>query len=771
MRADASGTQQRRRIVIEGTVQGVGFRPAVYRLASSIGLAGFVRNDRGAVFVELEGSASSIERFLTALPTSAPPMARIASIHSRAIAPTGSRRFEIEPSSRPSRGDAGSGRPAIPADLAPCAECLRELAQPGDRRYRYPFINCVDCGPRFTITRDLPYDRAQTAMAAFDMCADCRSEYEQPIDRRFHAQPIACPACGPRLRFRCGDAQGLDGESALVAAVTAIARGRILAVKGAGGYLLACDATNDTAVRELRQRKRRPDKPFAVMGADIAVLERAAYLDECARRELTSPARPIVLAPHRPGTVAASVAPRLSDLGVFLPPTPLQHLLVAQGPSLQVMTSGNVAGEPIAIDDRDAVDRLSGIADAFLFHDRDICRRADDSVVRVAVGSVIPVRRARGYVPDPVTMPVSGPSVLAVGAQHAVTVCVTRGDEAFVSSHIGDLAHADGYAAFRAAIAHMTKLAGVAPAAIVHDLHPDYRSTRWAQEAATPRIAVQHHHAHVAACLVDNGRAGPAIGVAFDGTGLGLDGSLWGGEFVSADLGGCSRLGHLGPIALAGGEAAIREPWRVAVAALQSAGESPELVWESTDDPGDRPRLEQLRRVLALQAASPLSTGAGRWFDAVAVLCGSGLRASYDGQPAAELEAMAAPGPHAPYGRRLCDLGGRFVLDLRPAIRDIARDLRGRVARAEIAARFHATMAHAVLDGCVAARDLCGLDVVALTGGCFVNRLLLDQARALLATAGFEVLAHRRVPAGDGGLALGQAAVAAFQLASAGGGR
>jgi len=753
--------RERRGIRIRGLVQGVGFRPAMYRLADELGLAGFVRNDREGVWIELEGPRAAIDRFLVELIATAPPASRIDSIEPVELAPRGDASFAIAPSTELA-GDPATA--AIPADLAPCAACVRELEDPADRRFGYPFINCTACGPRFTIVREVPYDRAATTMAPFVMCAACQREYDDPRDRRFHAEPNACPACGPTLQL-VADGQPLrEGAAALGEAVAALAGGAIIALKGAGGYVLAVDATSERAVARLRERKRRPDKPFAVMARDLAAAEQIAELDDATRALLVSPARPIVLVPARAGSpLAPSVAPRLADVGVFLPPTPLQHLLLARGPALQVMTSGNLSDEPIARTDTEARARLHAIADLFLLHDREIHARADDSVVRTTRRGAIPIRRGRGVVPDELAVPVAGRTVLAVGGHERVTVCLCHDGRALLSQHVGDLDTVEAVRFFEETIAHLCKLAGVTPELVAYDLHPDYRSTRWALASGLPGVAVQHHHAHVAACLAEHGRRDRVIGVAFDGTGYGADGTLWGGELLEADLLGARRLGHLQPITLIGGELAIREPWRLAVAVAHDTGHGMELV------PGDdlwRRRIARLlrghRSGVHELPAMPVATGAGRWFDTIAALLGLAQAPSYDGQPAIELEAAAAVATDtrfAPFDIAILEREP-FVLDLRPAAIQVARGRRDGHAVPLLARRFHDTVALAIQAGCHRARAAGAPSTVVLTGGCFQNRILLDRARALLEADGFEVLTHRRVPPNDGGLALGQAAVA-----------
>ena len=741
----SSGSCVRRGIRVRGTVQGVGFRPAVYRLARASGLAGFVRNDSEGVWIEVEGPLQRLSAFVEQLPVSAPPLSRIERTEIVELRAVGEQAFQIVAST--TRSTVGAD---IPADAATCEACLEELFDPADRRFRYPFINCTDCGPRYTIARDVPYDRSRTTMDAFALCAPCKAEYQDPGSRRFHAEPNACPACGPELSL-----EALRGEAALQAALEALREGRILAVKGLGGFHLAADARNQATVARLRERKRRPHKPFALMGRDLATLSAVVELTGPALEMLLSPARPIVLCRAR-GDLPPGVAPGLNELGVMLPYTPLHHLLLRGGPGLLVMTSGNLSEEPIAKDNAQALARLAGIADAFLLHDREIHTRADDSVFRIVAGAPQPVRRSRGQVPEAIRLPCAAPPIVAVGAGLKNTVCVTRSDEAHLSPHVGDLEHLETYAFFREAIDKLSRLLGVEPRTVACDLHPDYLSTRWAAESGLRRESVQHHHAHIASCLAENGFHDPAIGVAFDGTGCGPAGEAWGGEFLLADLAGFRRLGHLRPIALAGGEAAIRAPWRLGLAALRDAGAGDALLGRI--DPRKRALVD---RMLA-GGTAPLATGAGRWFDAVSALCGIREEISYEGQGAIELEAVATPGDGGAYPFELHPLP-TFEVDPRAAIRTLACELQGGACAGEVAARFHATLAQAIAAGCRLARDRHGLETVALSGGCFQSRLLTEGAKALLEEAGFRVLVHRKVPPNDGGVSLGQAAVAAWR--------
>ncbi len=738
-------------------MQGVGFRPTVYRLARAARLGGFVYNDAEGVVIEVEGDAAVLASFPELLRRDAPPLSRIEAIEVASIPRRGEHEFRVAPSARA----AGAARADLPADTGICDACTRELRDPAGRRFRHPFVTCTDCGPRYTIVRDLPYDRARTTMAAFAMCDACRAEYEDPADRRFHAEPIACPRCGPRVALIVGDTRIAEGDDAVRRAAAMIACGAIVAVKGLGGYQLAVDARDEAAVRRLRDRKRRPHKPFALMARDLAAVERIAVVSPRARDALRSPARPIVLLPRVPSAeLAPGIAPGLTELGVMLPTTPLHVLLLEDPAPLLVMTSGNLAEEPIAKDEQGAFATLASVADAFLVHDRPIHTRADDSVVRVLGDGVQPVRRGRGLAPEPLPLDVDAPPLVAVGADLKNAVCVAAGREAILSQHVGDLASLEARSFFEEVVAHLTRLRGISPEIVAHDLHPEYATTRWALASRLRPVAVQHHHAHVAACLAEHGRAGPAIGIAFDGTGCGPAGDAWGGEVLVFDLAGFVRMGHLRPLALAGGEAAIREPWRLALAALSDAGEP------LPDDARARSVMGLVRGRLA----SPEATGAGRWFDAVSAILGVRRRITYEAQAAIELEALAgASDDDRAYPFELDEAEARpFQIDLRPAIRAIARDHRTGEPAARIASRFYATMAEIVRAACGLVRRRHGLGLVALSGGCFQSVRLAERAAARLAADGFEVLVHRRVPANDGGIAYGQAAIAAHRLAKGG---
>ncbi|MCA1580937.1 MAG: carbamoyltransferase HypF [Acidobacteria bacterium] len=759
--AAATGARIRLRIRVRGVVQGVGFRPFVCRLARARGLDGFVLNDADGVWIEVEGIEENARGLASQLTTGAPPLASITEVEVEDLVLAGDPGFRVLES-----GPASSGRAVIPVDAATCDACLRELFDPADRRFRYPFVNCTDCGPRYTIVRETPYDRKKTTMDAFALCGPCLAEYENPLDRRFHAEANACGACGPSLKLIAGRAASpVPGSAALAAAAKLLTAGGIVALKGLGGFHLAVNAHDAGAVERLRSSKRRPSKPFALMARDLDVARTVADVSPEAERTMLSPARPIVLlSRRRQAEMAEGVAPGLSEVGVMLPYTPLHHLLLNDGPPLLVMTSGNLSEEPIARRNDEALEKLGGIADAFLIHDREIHTRTDDSVIRIVAGDPQLIRRSRGFVPEPIRIPVppASASVLAAGAGLKNTVCLTRGDEAFLSPHIGDLENPEAIRFFEEVTEKLKRLLSVDPAAVAHDLHPDYFSTRWAVASGLPRQGVQHHHAHVAACLAEHGRTETAIGIAFDGTGCGPSGELWGGEILTADLIDFRRAGHLRVLRLPGGEAAIRQPWRAAAGALLDAGEALEAL---EDVPPDR--LHAIRRMLEKNARSPEATGAGRWFDVVAVLCGFLGTTTYEGQAAAELEALAGPDGADPYPFDLLagDGEGPFEVDLRPMVREIASARRAGAPVRDIASRFHETMARVILESARIVRKNASLETAVFSGGCFQNRTLTERAKLLLESDGFEVLIHRRVPANDGGVSLGQAAVAATRLA------
>lgn len=760
MNASASGPRAtprlRWRLRVEGTVQGVGFRPFVCGLAHEYGLAGFVGNDPAGVFLEVEGPAAALAAFRADLRRRAPALAVVERVRTTRVRVRGDATFRIVASDR--------GRPSgalVAPDAATCADCLAEVDDPAARRFGYPFTNCASCGPRFTIVRALPYDRATTTMAGFAMCADCAREFGDPADRRFHAQPVCCPACGPTLRLCDARGRPVDDGDPIAAAARRLRAGEIVAVKGIGGYHLAALAGHGPAVSALRGRKRRSDKPFAVLAADLSAVRALVHTEPGATAVLTSVARPIVLLPRRPDApIADAVAPGSRQLGVMLPYSPLHHLLAAAVAAPIVLTSGNAADEPIAHLDDDALTRLRSIADAFLVHDRPIHARVDDSVVRLFRGRPVPIRRARGYAPAPVPIrPAPRRPVLACGAELKHTFCLAQGSRAFLSAHIGDLTSYPAFDAFRREVERMCRLLGISPAVVAHDLHPDYLSTAYAVErgADAALVAVQHHHAHIASCLADNAEAGPVVGVAFDGLGYGVDGTLWGGELLIADAAGYRRAGHLEAVRLPGGAAAIREPWRMAASYLRAC---------YGDDP---PRLPVARRndrwdhVTAVARAglnAPSTTSAGRLFDAVAALLDLRDVARYEGQAAIELEQHADAAETSGYPVRLTG-DSPLVIRSGDLVRGVVDDLRAGVPSDRIAARFHNGLGDAVTAAVRRLLDTAGLDTAALSGGCFQNVLLLERVTAGLEAAGVRVLTHRRVPSGDGGIALGQAVVAA----------
>jgi hydrogenase maturation protein HypF len=841
--ANNTGSQHRRRIEIDGIVQGVGFRPFVYNLACGMGLQGHVRNTSAGVVIEAEGGEAALDRFLDAIRREAPPLARIETIAVTEIEPRGEGGFSIVESEP--EGEFALVSP----DAAVCGDCLRETGDPGDRRYGYPFTNCTQCGPRYTIVRDIPYDRPKTTMACFTMCPACEAEYRDPSNRRFHAQPNACPECGPSLALlpsptnsasasvgqavcahnlgrparppraggppHAGDigsvediqAEGITfkpGSSSLAmirAVRRLLAEGQIVAIKGLGGFHLACDAANDGAVRRLRERKRRSDKPFALMVSGLAAAERICVIPDAECKLLESTRRPIVVLPRRAGAdISAAVAPGNSTLGVMLPYTPLHHLLFGDaetGPApytALVMTSGNLSEEPIVTRNREAWERLRGVAEWFLFHNRDIYMRTDDSVVRVFAGRARTLRRSRGYVPEPIDLGGDVAEVLACGGELKNAFCLTKGRYAILSQHIGDLENLETLEFFEETLRNLKKLFRVEPRAVAHDLHSRYLSTRFALGLPdVEKIGVQHHHAHVASCMAENGLEGRVIGVAFDGTGYGTDGQIWGGEFLIADLAGFERLAHLRYVPLAGGDAAIRQPWRSALSyledALGPASPGRDLpFFESVP----RKHVEIVRTMLARGINTVQTSSCGRLFDAVASLMGLRHEVNFEGQAAIELETIASEGVEDSYPFAILP-GEPWQIDLRPAIRAIVADLTGcgenagqarrpvplaqnhghegadlaftEQARSRdagrIAAKFHNTLAAVIAAVCERARKQEALNRVCLSGGTFQNMKLLGRAVALLGRAGFEVFLQEQVPPNDGGIALGQAAIAA----------
>ena len=747
-----------KQIRIEGIVQGVGFRPFIYRLATERQLWGTVFNDSRGVQIDIEGRSLAVADFLTAIDAELPPLASISRIDVAEAEVAGVEDFTIIES----RNNADRVAQIAP-DSHVCPDCLRELFDPNDRRYRYPFINYTNWGPRYSIVTDIPYDRPLTTMADFPLCPTCRAEYEDPASRRFHAQPNACAKCGPQLFFADENGQLIDVADSLAEAIKRLQAGQIVAVKGVGGYHLAVDASNDEAVKRLRQRKHRDEKPFAVMSFSMERICRFSHVSESEERLLTSVERPIVLLHRRDDhNLSDAVAPKNKFFGTMLPYSPLHYLLLEQFHAL-VMTSGNQSDEPIAFENSDAQNRLAGIADCYLQHNRRIHIRTDDSIARLLDGQPVLYRRSRGYVPRGVKLTTEQPPVLAVGAELKNVICLTRGDRAYLSHHIGDLKNQQVVDSMRQAIDHFKCLFLVERHLVPHDLHPDYLSTHVAGELQgdAELIPVQHHHAHLASCLVDNSRDEKVIGVIFDGIGYGADGHIWGGEFLLGDLRGFQRVGQLAYRPMPGGDAATKEPWRMAVSYLWAAygAELPEFLFlQDVDSSG----LKLLLQMIEKRLNSPLTSSIGRLFDAVAALIGLRDKVSYEGQAALELEMLieACGAEELDYPFGIEERDGLLQLDPLPMIRAVADDLRFGIAPAAISARFHNGLAQAVLDVCQRLTAEHGELPVALSGGVFQNRYLTERVAKLLREAGFEVLLHRQVPPNDGGLALGQAAIA-----------
>jgi hydrogenase maturation protein HypF len=764
-----AGTPQRLRLEVRGAVQGVGFRPFVFRLPEEMALPGWVLNDARGVFIEVEGPRPALESFHARLLAERPPRAVVQSVEAAWLAPEGFRGFAIRHS------DEGGAKSAfVLPDLATCPDCLAETLDPAGRRYGYPFTNCTNCGPRFTILRELPYDRPNTTMRGFILCPACRAEYREPRDRRFHAQPIACPNCGPVIELWNEEGAAVaEREEALGATVAALREGRIVAVKGLGGFHLVCDARDGAAVTRLRERKLRLGKPLALMVRDLAMARELCEVDELAAAHLASPEAPILLLRRRAGDgVADAVAPRNPYLGIMLPATPLHHLLLRSCGFPVVATSGNLTDEPICTNEYRAMQRLGGIADLYLVHDRAIERHVDDSVAWIAAGRMRLLRRARGFAPLPVTVRRELPVILGVGAHLKNSVALSVGRQVFISQHIGDLETEEAMSAFERVIADFQRLYDVWPAWIAHDLHPDYLSTRWARAAAggagtPPRlVGVQHHHAHLAACLAENGVEGRALGVTWDGTGFGDDGTIWGGEFLLGDAAGYERAAHLRPFRLPGGDAAVREPRRAALGLLW------ELEGAAALEPGRVPglgtaELAVLGRMLERGLNSPVTTSMGRLFDGVAALLGLHPVVTFEGEAAMALEWLADPAEEGAYPvdsrvapARAGRLGGAALeLDWEPLLAALREDLARGEARERIAARFH----NGLVAAAVAVARMVGEERVALSGGCFQNRLLTERLAAALERAGHRVLLHAQVPPNDGGVSLGQVVVAAAQ--------
>ena len=761
----------RRQIRVRGIVQGVGFRPFVYNLARDLGLAGYVFNSSAGVTVEIEGADDGVQKFLDALRLRPPPLALIAEIAVVELEPLGDDDFLI----RQSHSEAGEFVLVSP-DMATCDECWRDFGDPKNRRFGYPFTNCTNCGPRYTIIQDIPYDRPMTTMSSFRMCELCRAEYEDPTNRRFHAQPNACPVCGPALAIAQSGAslpKGLSYNAAESAAIIRQARellcqGKIVAVKGLGGFLLACDAENDASVKLLRTRKRRSDKPFALMARDLTAVESFCVVSDTERTALLSPRRPIVVLRRRPGAkISPAVAPGNDTIGVMLPYTPLHYLLFSDSPddppqfTALVMTSGNISEEPIVTSNEEAWERLRPVADWFVFHNRDIYMRTDDSVARILDGRERVLRRSRGYVPHPVDLGVPLSEILACGAELKNTFCLTKGTYAILSQHIGDLENYETLVFFEETLANLKKLFRVEPRAVAYDLHPQYMSSRFALKLPLEhKIGVQHHHAHIASCMAENHLRGKVIGVAFDGTGYGADAKIWGGEFLVADFAGFERRAHLRYVPMAGGDAAVRQPWRMALSYLRDAfgPNSPPSGLRFLDN---IPQKEiGLVDAMLLRGINSVETSScGRLFDAVASLINLRQEVNFEGQAAIELEMIAQANLEQRYPFNV-DEGEPAQVDMRPMIENIVEDLSRSKPAGHIAACFHNTVAAAIVEVCRSIRQRDQLKRVCLSGGTFQNAYLLRRAVEGLRRDGFEVYLHALVPPNDGGISLGQAVIA-----------
>jgi hydrogenase maturation protein HypF len=758
----------RKAIDVTGIVQGVGFRPFVFRLANACGLAGFIANTPAGVSIEVEGLSVSVEQFLDRLPKEIPPLAKITSLGLRDAEPQGSEGFRIvsSPLGEPPRA-------LISPDVAVCEDCLREMGNPRDRRFRYPFINCTNCGPRFTIIRDIPYDRSRTSMATFRMCAACQAEYDDPTNRRFHAQPNACWDCGPQVQLLSASGEQMDVAEPIRETARLLQEGKVVAAKGLGGFHLACDAKNEAAVNLLRERKHRVEKPFAIMVRRVEEVERFCALDELSKKQLLSRQRPIVLLPRKPEAgVARGVAPRNRFLGLFLPYTPLHHLLFSSGRfEALVMTSGNVSEEPIAIANAEALERLRNIADAFLVHDRDILRRCDDSVVRIAAGEPQMLRRSRGFVPVPVALERESEPILAAGGELKNAICVVRGSEAFLSQHMGDLENLESYGFFAEAMEHFQRILEVRPKVIAHDLHPNYFSTKWAIEReGTEHIPIQHHHAHVAACMAENHLDGKVIGIALDDTGYGTDGAIWGGEILLADHASLERAAHLEYVPLPGGAAAIHEPWRVAVSYLVkhygSDVNALKLPFLNEIDPR---KLRVILMMVQRKVHSPRTSSCGRLFDAVAALVGLRAKVNYEAQAAIELEMAAHDSmDEGAYPFDVIPANSGWQIGTRSLFDWLIADMGKGASVPDMSRRFHNGLVAVLVELAERIREKHELSRVCLSGGCFQNVLLFESLLAALRKQKFAVYFHSQVPPGDGGISLGQALVAAHLLKTKG---
>lgn len=750
------------RISARGVVQGVGFRPFVYSLAQKHELKGWVCNTSEDVKIEVEGKKEILDLFIHDLEHKAPPLARIEAISAAFDIPIGYKGFEI----RHSQAQPGKYQLVSP-DIATCQPCLDDILSEGNRRFHYPFTNCTNCGPRFTIIKDIPYDRPLTTMSVFNMCPDCLHEYQDPLNRRFHAQPNACPICGPQLELTGNNGKTVECADIIKKTACLLSEGKIIAVKGLGGFLLACDAENTQSVTLLRERKRRPSKPFAVMLKDLDEVRRHCIINESEENLLKSPQAPIILLQWKPeSTICKECAPALKHLGVMLPYTPLHHLLMRETGLPLIMTSGNISEEPIAGQNNEALRRLGGIADYFLMHNREIYSTYDDSVTAVVENQPVMMRRARGYAPYPINLISPAPQILACGAEEKNTFCLTRDNHAFISQHIGDMENMETMQHYERTLELYKRLFRIKPEIIAYDMHPEYLPTKFALELAEKdglkTIAVQHHHAHIASCLADNCEEGPVIGVAFDGTGYGTDGHIWGGEFLVAGYREFKRVGQLEYLPLPGGSLAIRKPYRIALGYL--------LAGPGTFDgmPGltksiDKAELELVRKQVEAGINTPLTSSMGRLFDAVSAMCGIRGTINYEAQAAIEMEALAydAPDEKSTYPFTITGDNGYHTVKLGSLVAGVAKDVNNGYSIPAIAMKFHNTVAVIALDACHKIRHETGLGTVALSGGCFQNRLLLMKTLEALRSSGFKVLTHRQVPTNDGGISLGQAVIAA----------
>lgn len=754
-------------VEVHGIVQGVGFRPFVYQLAARLGLKGTVANTSAGVMIHVEGPPDPVESFCTDLQTKCPPLARISDIRFRPEALMNAQAFTIIPSENQS--DSAT---FVAPDVAVCADCLREMQSPLDRRFGYPFINCTHCGPRYTIIEDIPYDRPKTAMKNFPMCAACRAEYQDPANRRFHAQPNACPDCGPRVWLCDNERRPMVTNDPVVSARGLIEKGHLLAVKGLGGFHLVADAANDHAVQTLRKRKNRPDKPFALMSPDIHAVRAYAHVTSAEASLLTSMARPIVLLEKRsPHPLSEAVAPRNCYFGVMLPYVPLHHLLLDAGFIALIMTSGNRSGEPLVIENAAAFEQLSDIADYFLLHDRPIFQRNDDTIVQRAAGATRFIRRARGYVPTPVSLAYRVPPTLACGGELKNTLCLARDNHAIVSQHIGDMGTVRSFDFFRETVAHLKKISRITPRVIAYDLHPDYMSTQYALDFSDVRpVSVQHHHAHVVSCMAEHHLDGTVIGLALDGTGYGTDGAVWGGEVLVTSRAGFTRVAHLAYVPMPGGEAAIHAPWRMAIGYLYHAfgREIPvdSLPFFKRIDPR---QYESVLEIISKNIRTPATSSAGRLFDGISALAGLIHTISFEGQAAIMLETAAGGFPSdawAPYAWELLSVGEVRQINTAPMIRQVVQDLASGKAVSEISCRFHLTLIDMFGRLCREIREETGLNRVAMSGGVFQNKRLLEGLTGYLSRHAFDVYSPVKVPANDGGLSLGQAVAAGAMVES-----